>query len=209
MPFANREEAARELAGELAKYYEGQNPLVLGIPRGGVVMADLIARALGGELDVVLVRKLRDPYQEEVAIGSIDEAGTVHLNRYGKAMSDKAYLEEEGERQFDLLKKRRMQYTPIRPPIDPEGRKVIVVDDGLATGSTMLAALESIRNRNPAELCAATAVAPPDTLAEVEEVADRAVCLETPALFMAVGQFFRNFEQVDDERVMRILEEWG
>ncbi len=209
MVFANRREAARVLAEKLSPFCKGNKPLVLGIPRGGVVMADIIARFLEGELDVILVRKLRDPYQEEVAIGSIDESGIVDLNRYGVMLNDKEYLEKEVRDQLEVLKERRRQYTPIRPPIDPAGRKVIVVDDGLATGSTMLSALRSIRQGNPSELCVATAVAPSDIVQEVESLADRVICLKEPRLFTAVGQVFRDFGQVEDEEVMRILKEWG
>ncbi len=209
MPFKNRQEAAEKLADILSEHYQGSNPLVLGIPRGGVIMADIIARSLGGEMDIVLVRKLRDPYQEEVAIGSVDESGSVHLNRHGERLAEDAYLEEEISRQIEVLRDRRRQYTPVRPPIEPKGRNVIIVDDGLATGSTMLAALQAVRKRDPSELCAAAAVAPPDTVASVEEKADRVVCLETPGMFMAVGQFFMDFDQVPDEEAVRILKKWG
>ncbi len=204
MPFRDRIEAATQLADALAEY-GGLHPLVLGIPRGGVIMAAVIARKLQGDLDVILVRKLRDPYQDEVAIGSIDESGHVYLNHYGQRLRDHAYLDQEKGEQLTLLRDRRKQYTPVRPVIDPAGRRVIIVDDGLATGSTMIAALQSVRNRHPATLVAATAVAPPETLEAVEELADRVVCLEAPDDFMAVGQFFHDFTQVTDNEVIETL----
>lgn len=206
MPFRDRIEAAARLADALVEY-GGKHPLVLGIPRGGVIMASVIARKLRGELDVILVRKLCDPYQDEVAIGSIDESGHVYLNHYGRRLRDHAYLDQEKGGQLALLRERRKQYTPVRPPIDPAGRTVIIVDDGLATGSTMVAALQSIRSRRPAELIAATAVAPPETLEMVGALADRVVCLEAPDDFMAVGQFFIDFTQITDEEVIDALKQ--
>ena len=209
MPFRNRQHAAELLAKKLAAY-KGQHPLVLGIPRGGVVMASVMADALEGEVDVVLVHKLRAPGQPEFAIGSIDEAGDAYLSGAVEQLGVRdSYIREESRVQTDLMRKRRAQYTPVRPPINPVGRLAIVVDDGLATGATMIAALHAVRTRKPAKLIAATAVAPADTLERVGELADEVVCLETPDEFFAVGQFFEDFDQVEDEEVIEILRRHG
>lgn len=203
--FRDRDEAASRLAEKL-KTYQGKNPLILAIPRGAVPMARIIADKLGGEFDVVLVRKLRAPYQPELAIGSIDESGWTYIAPFAAAMGvDEDYIAAEKQAQMDTLRKRRAQYTPIRPPIDPAGRIVIVIDDGLATGATMISALHGLRARKPARLICAVPVAPPDTLEKVRQMADEVVCLEAPEFFQAVGQFYRHFSQVEDEEVIALL----
>lgn len=203
--FRDREEAARRLADELAAY-KGKNPLVLAIPRGAVPMAKIVADRLGGEFDVVLVRKLRAPGQPEFAIGSVDESGWTYIGPYAAAAgADAEYLEDEKRRQLETIRTRRAQYTPLRPPIDPAGRIVIVLDDGLATGSTMIAALHGLRGRHPARLVCAVPVAPPATVEKVRGYADEVVCLLTPWGFQAVGQFYEDFDQVTDDEVIALL----
>jgi predicted phosphoribosyltransferase len=170
-------------------------------------MGKVIADALDGELDVVLVRKLGAPGNPELAIGSIDETGQVLLGDYARTLGiSERYIEAEKEAQLNTLQKRRAEYTPVRPPIDPANRIVIVVDDGVATGSTMLAALRALRAKGPARLIAAMGVAPADTAQRLESEADEVVCLYAPSLFYAVGQFFQEFLQVSDEEVIALLQ---
>lgn len=205
--FRDRQDAASQLAERL-KHYQGKKPLVLAIPRGAVPMAKLIAERLGGEFDVVLVRKLRAPFQPELAIGSIDESGWTYIAPFAVSVGvDEDYLAEEKKTQLDTIRKRRAQYTPVRPPIDPAGRTVIVIDDGLATGATMISALHGLRERKPARLVCAVPVAPPDTLEQVRTMADEVVCLQAPEFFQAVGQFYRDFPQIEDEEVIALLKE--
>ena len=205
MIFIDRNEAAKKLADRL-KQYKGQNPLILAIPRGAVPMAKIIAYELDGSVDVVLVRKLRAPYQPELAIGSIDESGWAYIASHAASTgASLEYIEDEKKAQLETIRKRRNQYTPIRPPIDPGGRIVIVIDDGLATGATMISALHGLRAKHPARLICAVPVAPPETLKRVAAMTDEVICLHAPEYFQAVGQFYQNFSQVEDEEVIEIL----
>ena len=203
--FASRADAARRLAAALARY-RGKNPLVLAIPRGAVGIGAALADALQGELDVVLVRKLRAPHSPEYAVGSVDEGGWVYLSPEARAAgADDAYIEREKQVQLETLRRRRAQYTPARPPIDPKGRIAIVVDDGLATGASMIAALHAVRAKEPAHLVCAVPVAPPETLERIRGYADEVVCLEAPEDFFAVGQFYGKFDQIEDDEVVALL----
>jgi putative phosphoribosyl transferase len=205
--FVDRIDAAQRLARALAQY-RGQNPLVLAIPRGSVPMGKIIAAALGGELDVVLVKKLRAPFSPEFAVGAIDESGWAYVaSHVREAGADDAYLAREQAQQLALLRQRRAQYTPARAPIDAAGRVAIVIDDGLATGATMIAALHSVRARQPRRLVCAVPVAASHSLEAVAPFADEVVCLQTPIEFQAVGQFYRSFPQIEDEIVIATLAE--
>ena len=204
MRFTTREQAATLLAQRLAAY-RGRHPLVLGVPRGAVPMAAIIAKALDGDLDVVLVRKLRAQDQPEFAIGAIDESGRIFEGPYF-GMASERYVREEVRTQQEILRTRRALYTRSRPAIDPAGRIVIIVDDGIATGASMLSAIGLVRSRQPSRVVVAVGVAPPDSLARLEEVADEVVCLQAPHDFYAVGQFYDDFSEVSDDMVVAALE---
>ncbi len=204
--FKDRLDAARQLSKALKKY-EGQNPLILAIPRGAVPMSAWIADVLHGQMDVVLVRKLRAPLQPEVAIGAVDETGLAYLSPYAATLGiDPQYVKDEIKLQMQTLKARRRQYSRIRAPIPVQGRVVIVVDDGLATGATMMSALKAVRQHHPQRLVCAIPVASPDALAQIKPLADETVCLHAPEDFMAVAQFYQQFPQVDDAQVMASLQ---
>jgi len=204
--FRNREDAAGQLAARL-RGRKLHNPLVLAIPRGGVVTGAALARILGAELDVVLSRKLRAPGQPELALGAICEDGQMYLNGYSEDDQDSppAYLAEERDFQLGLIARRRQLFRAARPKAKISGRSIIVTDDGIATGSTMIAALETIRAQKPKEMIVAVPVAPPERLREIRCHGDEVVCLLTPKSFWAIGQFYEDFSQVDDDEVISLL----
>jgi predicted phosphoribosyltransferase len=209
MIFRDRREAGRRLAEALANYRDAR-PVVLALPRGGVVVAAEIAAALDAPLDLVLVRKIGLPVQPELAMGAVaDGAGTPAVVRNERVIRfggiDDAGFEAVVARELAEIERRRRRYLADRPPIDVAGRLAIVVDDGIATGATTRAALRSVAARKPARLVLAVPVAPADTVAELRREVDEVVCLETPDDFHAIGVYYLDFRQVGDEEVIRLL----
>jgi putative phosphoribosyl transferase len=203
--FIDRLEAAERLADALA-HWRGSKPLVLAIPRGAVPIGAVLARRLEGELDLVLVRKLHAPGAPEFAVGAVDESGWTYLAAHAAAVgATVSYLEEQKDYQLHELARRRRLYTPGRERPEVAGRVVIVVDDGLATGSTMVAALHAVRERGPKRLVCAVPVAAPEAVTLVGEHCDEVVCLDAPRRFAAVGQFYASFPQLEDDEVVALL----
>jgi predicted phosphoribosyltransferase len=208
--FRNREDAAHQLA-QLLKGRELYDSLVLAIPRGGVVTGAVLARELGAELDVVLSRKFRAPLQPELAVGAISEDGRVYLNHYAQDVPDltEDYLAAERRHQLGEIARRKKLFRGVRPEASVAGRSVIVTDDGIATGSTMIAALQAVKTQNPREVIVAVPVASPDRMEEVRRWCDDVVCLLRPEEFWAIGQFYEDFTQVEDDEVVQLLREFA
>ena len=208
--FRDREDAARQLAATLHDY-RFKHPLVLAIPRGGVVTGAVLAREIGAELDVMLSRKLRAPDQPELAIGAISETGEVYVNEdaaEAAGVTDE-YFHREKEYQSAIIADRKRRVRRVRPEASVTGRSVIITDDGIATGSTMMAALQTVRSHQPAELIVAVPVAPTDRIHDLEQHCDKVVCLLRARQFCAVGQFYENFPTVEDEQFLEILREFA
>lgn len=206
--FKNREEAGRLLGEKLARFARCEDVLVLALPRGGVPVAHEVAKALGATLDVLIVRKLGVPAQEELAMGAISSGGVRVLNEsvIRALQIDDATVQRVVRKEQAELERREALYRGRRPPPRIRDRIVIVVDDGVATGSTMRAALELLRGGNPRELVVAAPTAPPDTVEEMKRLADDVVTVITPEPFHGVGNWYDDFTQTSDETVRHILE---
>jgi putative phosphoribosyl transferase len=203
--FLDRKDAARALAEKLGDL-EIHDPVVLGIPRGAVAMAKMIAMKLGGEFDVVLVRKIPHPEQREFAVGSVTETGDIILGPGGKRLGlELTDLEEEADWQLEEIHRRRELYTPHRGPIDVHGRTVIIVDDGIATGSTMEAAIVSARAQGAARIIAASPVASHSAIDQLTHAGAEVAVVSVPHFFFSVSQFYERFDQVEDSEVIEIL----
>lgn len=207
--FADRKEAGRLLAAELAKYAGRENVLVLGLPRGGVPVAAEVARALRVPLDVLVVRKLGAPGQEELAIGAIGEGGVKVLNeQLVRSLGlDEADIERIAAAERRELRRRVSSYRGGHEALSVEDKIVIVVDDGVATGATMRAGLHALKSMGAARVVAAAPVGAADSVASLEGDADEVVILQTPEWFSAVGQWYEDFGQTADEEVRAILAE--
>lgn len=200
---------AGQLLGEALLALRLRKPVVLGIPRGGLITAREVASVLGGELDIVLARKLRAPYNPELAIGAITESGKVFLDETLVSSLDISpeYLDQEKRYQLAEIGRRLKLIREVLPKTPLSGRLVVVTDDGVATGSTMQAALWAARHEKPEKLVCALPVGPEETIERLSKACDELVLLRLPPSFAAVGQFYLRFEQVEDEEVLEILRE--
>jgi putative phosphoribosyl transferase len=208
--FHDRRDAGTRLAAALERFKEDK-PVILALPRGGVPVAFEVARALSAELDLLLVRKIGAPGHQELAIGAVvdgkDPQLVLNHEIIAHASPPPGYIEAEQKRQLAEIERRRQLYRGAEPPADIKGRTVIVIDDGIATGATMKAALRGIRQNEPQRLILAVPVAPPDTLEDLKTECDEIVCLSAPEFFNAVGSHYADFTQTSDEEVMALLAE--
>jgi putative phosphoribosyl transferase len=208
MLFTDRADAGKKLAKRLL-HLKDEKPVVLALPRGGVPVAFEVAKALAAPLDLVLVRKIGVPFQEEYALGAIADGGEPELVidediRRSLNISED-YVAQAKAEALEEIERRRRVYLGNRAPVEIAGHTAIIVDDGIATGATMLAALRAVRRRNPARLVLAVPVAPPDSLWRLRAEADETICLHEPEYFSAVGQFYQNFGQTQDDEVIALL----
>jgi putative phosphoribosyl transferase len=207
LPYKNRSQAGRELAEALQPYANRPDVLILALPRGGVPVAYEVAKALNIPLDLMLVRKLGLPGHEELAVGAIATGGIRVLNTEvieGMAISE-AQIERIAAAELQELRRREKTYRGERPNAEVQGHGVIVIDDGLATGATMQAAIAAIRQQRPAEILVAVPVAPKDTVALLRDQADVVICPATPEPFLGVGRWYEDFTQVTDAEVRDLL----
>jgi putative phosphoribosyl transferase len=208
--FRDRREAGQRLARELESY-RAASPLILALPRGGVPVAAEVAAALAAPLDVVLVRKIGAPGNEELALGAIVDGANPQLVLNEEVVASvrpsKEYLEAAEKRALEEIERRRQLYCGDRPAFDIGGRVVIVIDDGIATGASIKAALRALRSSRPQRLVLAVPVAAPGTLDELTRECDTVICLLTPQRFYAVGAFYERFDQLFDSDVLRLLAE--
>ena len=208
MPFTNRSDAGKQLAKALLSY-KGRKPVVLALPRGGVPVGAEIATALDAPLDLILVRKIGVPSQPELAMGAVVDGAAPVTVRNEEVIRLCGIGEQEfaatRDEQLAEIERRRTKYIGDRPHPDVAGRTAIIVDDGIATGATIRAALQATRTRNPAKLVLAVPVAPSDTLVKLRSLADDVICLEKHRLFGAIGLYYRDFSQVSDNEVIDLL----
>lgn len=204
--FEDRKEAGELLADELYEYEDNKDVIILAIPRGGVELGVPIAKALNAPLDIIVTRKIGAPDNEEFAIGALSEMGDIFLNEdvIGSYSEEdvRKVIKQETKEAKERVKKYRGHSLPSL-----KGKIVLLVDDGLATGSTMLVAARAVKLQNPKKLIVAVPVAPPDAVKKIEEIADEVIALEVTPFFFAVGQFYKNFTQTTDEDVAGLMKE--
>ena len=208
MPFRDRSDAGKKLAAAL-EGYKNRKPAILALPRGGVPVAAEVAAALHAPIDLILVRKVGVPFQPELAMGAVVDGGSPIVVSNEEVIRlahvDEATFKAVCDAELAEIERRRKRYLGRRPPLDVAGRTAIVVDDGIATGATIRAALRATRKRNPERLLLAVPVAPTESLDELRGEADDVVCLEDYELFDAIGFYYRDFRQLADEEVVDIL----
>ncbi len=210
MLFRDRNEAGQKLADKL-HHFRGLEPLILAVPRGGVIVAEPVWSYLGGELDLIITRKIGAPDQPELAIGAVSGDGLIMLNDQlvSRLNVDYEYINKRAGKEQKEIRRRMTDYrgNQLMPEVD--GRQVILIDDGVATGYTLLAALHSLQKKQPAKLMLAVPIGPADTFSVLDHEVDELIFIDAPAHFAAVGQFYRDFSQVDDQEVKIILEKAG
>lgn len=209
MPFDDRSEAGLRLA-EALEHYRGKDVVVLALPRGGVPVAAEVAAFLDAPLDLLLVRKIGVPAQPELAMGAVIDGNSPLVVRNEDIIRHALVSEKEFDaacrEELAEIERRRRAYVGDRPPVDVEGRVAIVVDDGIATGATIRAAIRGLRRRKPSSIVLAVPVAPPDTIEVLRNEADDVVCLEEPAYFHAIGLYYRDFRQLRDQDVIALMD---
>jgi len=207
MVFQNRVEAGKQLATKLQKYKGIENLLVLAIPRGGVVVGRELAKALGCPLDVIVTKKIPAPGNPELAVGAVGAIGEPVINEElgAKVGADESYIKHQIVNIKNEIKRREKIFRGDKPPLDLKDKIVILTDDGVATGATMAAAVEIVRQQEPKKIIVAVSVIAKDSLEKIAALADEVIYLQAPELFFAVGQFYREFEQVSDKEVLRYL----
>jgi putative phosphoribosyl transferase len=207
MNFRNRVEAGEKLTQALLRYRDRHETVVIGLPRGGVVVAYQVAHALHLPLDVICPRKIGAPSNPELAIGAITEEGdpTIDLSLAQSLAVSEEYLHGAIEREREVARQRLKLYRGDRPPLELRGQTVILVDDGLATGATMKAAIVSAKSRRAHRIVVAVPISPPDTAEEIKQMVDTFICLDTPSPFFAVGQWYEEFGQTSDAEVIELL----
>ncbi|MBA3722805.1 MAG: phosphoribosyltransferase [Parachlamydiaceae bacterium] len=209
MLFTDRKHAGKLLANLLTKYKNDKNTIVIGLPRGGVVLAYEIAKELQLPIDIICARKIGAPYNPEFAIGAITETGEsfLDLGTIERLGIPKKYLDVEIKKESEEAARRNVLYKKNFPPHDLEGKTVILVDDGIATGATMKATIKAVKNKKAKTVIVAIPVAAPDTLREIKKEVNEVICLAAPIFFQAVGQFYEDFPQTSDQEVIDLLNE--
>ena len=207
MIFRDRTEAGQILASKLTKYLNQVNTIILALPRGGVPVAYEIGKQLGLPVDIFVVRKLGVPGHEELAMGAIASGGVRHINRdvVDQLRIDSETIDIASRREQKEIERREQLYRGQRPPVDVRNKTVILVDDGLATGSTMRVAIAALRQHRPARIVVAVPAAAPQTCSEIADEVDEIICAATPEPFYAVGQWYQEFSQTTDEEVRELL----
>ncbi len=201
--FKDRYDAGEQLAEALRAYAGNKDVLLLAIPRGALQIGKVLHERLKAPLDIIVTKKISHPMSEEFAIGAVGPGGEFFVNPHSEASPQ--YIERERKRLESAVEEKYRRYRGDLPKPEVKGKIVILVDDGIATGSTMLAAIHVLRKQKPKRIVVAVPVGPPDTVALIAKEVDEMVCLSTPDYFYAIGQFYENFVQVEDEEAMEIL----
>lgn len=203
--FQDRKEAGLRLAEKLSKYSHAKDTLLLAIPRGGVEVGYYLAQKLALPLDVIIIKKLGYPGNEELAMGAVGTE-TVYVHEDARKSVPKEYIQKEIQRKQQQARERYALLRGKKTPPPVQGKTVIIVDDGIATGATMLMALQILKKQKARKIIVAVPVSPPTTIYKLREIADEVICLEEPDFFMAIGEFYKNFRQVEDEEAKELLE---